>query len=57
MTINDSGADKTFVYFLLAYYFHWTPEQVDNTESNIIEEMLTLLPLWRNKEREAANTK
>lgn len=38
-----------FNYFLLAYYFHWTPEQVDKTEYRLIEAMLTMLPLWKAK--------
>jgi hypothetical protein len=55
MTINDNEADKTFTYFLLAYYFHWTPEQVDKTEYRLIDSMLTILPMWIQKTQTAGN--
>ena len=49
MIIDDPELDKTFVYFLMAYYFHWTPKQVDETEIYMIESMLTILPAWKQK--------
>ena len=52
MIIDDAELDKTFIYFWCAYYFHWSPEQVDNTESYLLECLMTMLPLWKIRQQE-----
>lgn len=46
MIIRDKEVDKEFVYFLMAYYFHWTPEQVDKLEYTLVESLLIMLHHW-----------
>jgi hypothetical protein len=52
MIIKDSELDKTFIYFLMAYYFHWTTKQVDETDAYLLESLVTILPLWKAKTQE-----
>jgi hypothetical protein len=49
MIVKDAELDKMFVYFLVAYYFHWTPEEVDRTDAYTLDCMLTMLPEWKAK--------
>ena len=49
MPVSDKQLDKEFVYFLCAYYFHWTPKQVNEQEAYLIDSLLTMLPLWKQK--------
>jgi hypothetical protein len=52
MHIADPELDRDFVYFLAAYYFHWTPEETKNVEARLLDAMLCLLPLWHQKVNE-----
>jgi hypothetical protein len=45
--------EREFVYFLMAYYFHFTPEQVDRMDCVHVESMLIMLPAWRKRITEA----
>ena len=55
MTISDRDVNREFIYFLMAYYFHWTPELVDSIDNELVESLLTQLPLWVKKINEVKN--
>jgi len=50
--IQDAEIDKHFIYFLLAYYFGWTPKQVDEIDAYLVESLLIMLPEWKQKVQE-----
>jgi hypothetical protein len=37
------------VYFLCAYYFGWTQQEIEQTDSYFIDAMLLMLPEWKKK--------
>jgi len=45
--------DKDFIYFLFAFYFHFTPDVVDSLENYRVESFLICLPEWVKKMNEA----
>ena len=51
--MTDPELDRNFIKFLCAYYFHWTPEQVERTDNYDVEFMLEALPAWKKKEADA----
>lgn len=57
MHIDDAEIDQDMVYFICAYYFHWTPEQVDKIESQKLGVLLTMLPEWKKKVNDAIEGK
>jgi hypothetical protein len=57
MIIQDAELDKAFIYFTCAYYFHWTPKQVDEMEYYQIEMLLSILPGWKKKTQDALSDK
>ena len=49
--VSDPEVNKAFEYFLLAYYFGWTPEQADKVEAKLLSSLLVILPKWIEKTR------
>jgi len=47
--VTDEELDIEFVYFLFAYYFHYTPEQTDAMDKYRVDEFLIMLPKWIEK--------
>lgn len=47
--MRDEELDKEFVYFLSAYYFHWTPVQVDAVEYPLLASLMAILPPFLKK--------
>lgn len=39
-------------YFLCAFYFHFTPQQVDEMDATVLDELLYQLPIWKKKMKE-----
>lgn len=53
MLVEDAEAERDITYFICAYYFHWTPAQVDAVEAEVITSLVNLiLPIWIRKENE-----
>lgn len=52
MSISDREANKILNYFLMGYYFHFTPEDVDKMDATLVEGFLIALGEWKKKENE-----
>jgi len=50
VSVNDNLLDKFFVDFIFAYYFHFTPKQVGEIDSDEVEALMSILEEWRKKE-------
>lgn len=57
LIVQDAEADRCLTYFLCAYYFGWTQQQVDATEYFLVEAMLEILPLWKAKTQDLLGDK
>jgi len=55
LIIDDDELEKDFVFFLFAYYFGWSPEQVDKMSNYQVGVFLEMLPQWIKKNKEADN--
>jgi hypothetical protein len=53
LTVSDNEIDNHFIYFACAYFFKWTPEEVNKIEYYLLQSLMEILPRWIKKEKEA----
>jgi hypothetical protein len=52
MSITNPEPNRDMIYFLIGYYFHFTPEEVNKMDVTLVESFMVLLPEWKKRENE-----
>jgi hypothetical protein len=55
MSVSDPDVNREFAYFIMAYYFHFRPGEVDEMDSNLVQSLMMQLSAFRKREQEKRN--